>query len=89
VLNARISINVPDVKVVPNMRTSINVPDAKVVPNVQDVPNVPDVPDVPRTTAHNNFKTRSHKTKSWQTNPRQKIAMPATTPERGSPRGHN
>ena len=76
----------PDVQDVPNMQTSIDVPDVKVVPNVQDVPVVP---DVHRTTTHNIFNTKGHQTNSWQTSPRQKIAMPATTSERGSPKGHN
>ena len=79
-----------DVQDVPNMWTSMNVPDVKIVQDaiVQDA-IMPNVPDMPRTTAHSISNTKSHQTNSWQTNPRQKIALSATTSERGSPRGHN
>jgi hypothetical protein len=58
------------------VQTSIDVPDVKDVPNVQDsvdVPNVKAVPDVTRTTTHNIFNTKSPEngqTNSWQTSPR-------------------
>jgi hypothetical protein len=73
----------------PNTQKRLCHKDMQEVPNVTDVQDVADVPDVPRTTAHNICNTEGHQTNSWQTSPRQKIAMPATTSERGSPWGHN
>jgi hypothetical protein len=90
------SINVPDVKVVPdvqdmpNVQDSIDVPNVKVVPDVQNVPYVQDSIDMPETAAHNISNTNSPgdgQTNSWQTRTRRSPCLPPPW-ERGGP-GHN